>query len=99
MNPQQPNDSDRREKLRRIVTRNGMSGRIPELLEAELDALEVLIQDEILKARKDENMQTRIIAKLAYVQGGKLVDTAKLIELLDEREAELSNQLKTKEER
>lgn len=59
MPTQQPNDSDRREKLRRIVTRNGMSGRIPELLEAELDALEVLIQDETLKARISEAQSWR----------------------------------------
>lgn len=44
-----------REELRDIVTRKGMSGRIPEILELELDDLETLIQRERYKAQIEEN--------------------------------------------
>jgi hypothetical protein len=44
MNPSETNQSkELREELEQIVTRNGNSGRTPELLEAELDQLVNLI--------------------------------------------------------
>jgi hypothetical protein len=48
------NTQDIREQLRAIVTRNGKSGRIPELLEDELNKLVALIDFQILQARIDE---------------------------------------------
>jgi len=47
------NTQDIREQLRAIVTRNGKSGRIPELLEDELDKLVALIDSQILQARNE----------------------------------------------
>jgi len=65
-----------REKLRNIVTRNGKTGRIPELLEAELDRLEALIlskQKEVeteLLYNLDEidNKPWKVFGQLAKIQ-------------------------------
>lgn len=42
----QPQQPDVREQIRDIVTRKGMSARIPEMLELELDQLEALLADQ-----------------------------------------------------
>lgn len=54
------NNPELRDKLRIIVTRNGKSGRIPELLEDELDKLEALIQQETVIARLAERNQVAL---------------------------------------
>lgn len=67
-------------------THKGSVNRVRGLLKSKVREA---VEERELLAREDENMQTRILAKLAYVQDGKSLDTAKLIEVLDEREAEL----------
>lgn len=47
------NKSELREHLRQIVTRNGKTGRIPELLEDELDKLQELIESHVAQQVKE----------------------------------------------
>jgi hypothetical protein len=51
--PQTKDQAELREKLRKVVTRNGKSGRIPELLEVELDDLEALFDQELVKRERE----------------------------------------------
>lgn len=54
-NTPEPVDRELREQLRLIVTRNGKTVRIPEILEAELDDLEALIAQKQREARLTDN--------------------------------------------
>lgn len=50
------NDNELRQQLKNIVTRDGKSGRIPELLEDELDKLEDLIRTREQRIRGESGM-------------------------------------------
>lgn len=79
-----------RNQLRNIVTRNGKSGRIPEILEAELDDLVALIKQYGTESRLEELEQVEAIPS----EVGKLANhSLKVSEYLEDR----INELKQKE--
>lgn len=54
-----------RQQLRNIVTRNGKSGRIPEILESELDELEAYVTTRVKEAEEQAQIKGEIIGKKA----------------------------------
>lgn len=68
-----------RQELRNIVTRNGKSGRIPEILEQELDALVEFYDHHISKAVREEleivrNLKGETVDEWAFYAHPYLLD-------------------------